>query len=740
MRLSHDWLGDFLDLEGVSPEHAAELLTLSGTEVERLIPIGHGLEEVVVAELVGLERLERSDHLWLARVEAGQAGGGEVVCGAQNLVLGARVPWARPGSRLPDGSAIAERRIRGQLSQGMLCSPLELGLGADHDGILLLEEGEAQPGEPLSLTFPQDTIYELEIQSNRGDCLCHLGVARELAAMLGRIAREPELGPVRRAPGPAPEPQVAIQDQGGCSLYTAQALEVEGARASPTWMRRRLLAVGARPISPIVDLANYVMLEVGQPVHTFDRDRLGAGAPLLGVRRARSGEALDCLDGQRRRLEPSDLVITAADEPAALAGLIGGSGTAVGAQTTRVVLESANFDRVGIRRSSRRLGLRTEASSRFERGLSPALVELGRERFCRLAQEVLRARVGPGPVVAGASPEPAAPILTSGERISRLLGLPVTAERAAEALRRLCFSVRVDGDGLAARPDPVRTDVTLPEDLTEEVGRVLGYQQLPETLPALREPPSGHPGRAPAARLAQEIALGAGFTEAVTLSLVPVGSAPELPSLLEQGSSPRLSNPLSLQLGQLRTSCLPGLLRSCQVNQARGRERVRLFELGHCFWPVPPGERPLEPELLALADSQVAEAGSGGGNRLEELLRLVQGLGERLGPGAPQLLPAQRPGFRAGHCVEVLVNGERRGVAGELSAGSSVALGLRGQTVAAELRLDGWLSDGGRPGEGRRLSKQPALVVDLAVTVPDRAQLGPALGALAEAGVEDLEA
>ncbi|MGH7610065.1 MAG: phenylalanine--tRNA ligase subunit beta [Candidatus Dormibacteria bacterium] len=741
--MSQEWLGDFVDLEGVATEQVAKLLTESGTEVERIIPLGAGLERVQVAEVVALERMAESDHLWLAQVRAGTSEPVQVVCGAQNLGLGALVPWAAPGTKLPDGTLLKERRIRGHLSQGMLCAPDELGLGTDREGILLLPSGECEAGEPLSRAFPPDTVYELEIQSNRGDCLCHLGVARELAAQLDRPAREPELRSRQRSGEPAAAAvAVTLADPAGCGYYTAECVEEIGPAPTPLWLRRRLLAVGARPISPIVDLGNYVMLEVGQPVHAFDWDLLGPGVGRLelGVRQARPGETLSCLDGQNRQLEPPTLVITAADLPVAIAGVIGGSATAVHSGTSRVVLEAASFDRTSIRRSSRRLNLRTEASARFERGLAPVLVPLGAARFCRLAQDLLGATVRPGPAVGGGLPPAPAAILTSGQRISRLLGMPVSAPAAEAALRRLRFQVTRQGDQLEATPDPVRTDLSIPEDLAEEVGRLLGYQQLPATLPQIPEPPSGDAGRPPAATLVADLALGAGFTEAVTVSLVPAGLAVRLPGLGSDLEPLGLGNPLSQQLGQLRLSCLPGLLRSCQLNQARGRERTKLFEVGHGFWPAAAaGDRPQEPELLGLVDHGADLDSPGALERLRQMLRLVEGLGQRLGQGEVRLEPADRLGFLAGRSVVIVVEKGVRGVAGEVDPEVAAALGLRGRALAAEVRVDGWLQDGGRSPFGRRLSKQPPLVLDLAVTVPEAAWLGPALEALAAAGIQHLE-
>lgn len=318
--------------------------------------------------------------------------------------------------------------------------------------------------------------------------------------------------------------------------------------------------------------------------------------------------------------------------------------------------------------------------------------------------------------------------------------MEVGPDEAASALRRLQFQVEVAGDELQVVPAPVRTDVSLPEDVIEEVGRILGYDRLPATLPALRTPPSGHPGLASAARLAGEICLGAGFTEALTSSLVSQERVGAVLGLGEGVAPIQIANPLSSQLGSLRVSCLPGLLDACRLNQARGGEWTRLFEWGHVFWRSgSPSERPDEPEVLALVDHSWGPAASSGAERLDHLLQVVQALAERVSLGPVEFRPAERTGLRAGRCAGVWVSGELRGTLGEVELGLDTGPELRGTAVAAELRVDGWLVDGGRPGRGVTLAKTPQLSLDLAVTVPDAAALGPALAAVRSAGIGELE-
>jgi phenylalanyl-tRNA synthetase beta chain len=741
MRVSYEWLQEFIDLDGVPLDDIARQLTESGTEVERVFEFAGGLEQVVVAEVVELGRLEGSDHLWMTKVRLPGEEPVEVVCGAPNLSLGAVVAWARPGSELPGGLKLGQRRIRGALSNGMICAPDELGLGHDHEGVLLLPAGEAELGAPLSRLFPRDTILELEILSNRADCLSHWGIARELSALLDYPLRAPALDPPQRQ-GPAAQETVGVRIEASddCSLYLAECIDELGSKPAPLWLQRRLMAVGSRSISAVVDLANYVMLETGQPVHTFDLDRLPGrpGRVEIGVRHGRTGETLLCLDGETRPVDQA-LLITAMDQPVALAGIIGGSASAVQAGTRRIFLEVANFNWVSIRRTTRRLGLRTEASSRYERDLAADLVPSGAQRFVHLVGKVAGGRVRPGPVVAGALPQASEPIMVSSRTISSLLGMEVATPVAADVLRWLEFDVEMTGDELTVRPPATRTDVRIPVDVTEEVGRILGYHGLPSTLPPLRHPPSGRPELVRAERLASEICLGAGFTEAITSSVVgPLRG--EQPGLGEDLSPLHLGNPLSSQLGDLRVSCLPGLLQACQLNQSRGRSRTRLFEWGRVFWPVTdPAGRPEEPEVLAVVDSSWGADAEAVEESLNLLLQLVQGLGQRLGTRDAEFRPSRRRGFHPFRCAEVWVEGECRGVLGQVEIAASPDLELRGTTVAAELRVDGWLVDGGRPGRGVRLAKTPSLSLDLAVTVPERAELGTALAAVDGLEISELE-
>ena len=742
MRFSCNWLQDFVDCRDVPSPQLIDRLVATGTEVERVLELPGGPAGVVVARVVELGRMPASDHLWLTRVDVGGSDPVPVVCGAQNLAPDALVAWAGPGTVLPDGTRIGARRLRGHPSQGMLCSPHELGLGPDRDGIMRLDPAAADPGVPLAVLIPPDRVLELEITANRPDCLCHLGIARELAAALGRPLRRPDdRAPVRAGQPAAELVQVRIDDPARCLRYVAEVVEGLSDAPAPLWMQQRLRAVGMRPLGLAVDLSNYVVAELGQPLHAFDLDRVAPpnGSTLVTVREACEGERFDGLDGSRRILDRRSLVIDIGGRIAALAGVLGGQDSAVGPGTRTVLLEAACFAGSSVRATSRRLGLRTEASLRFEKGLSPALASRGAARFVHLAQQVGGARVHPGPIDVEVGPRaPAAPITVTASGLGQLLGMPVDAGEAATALRRLEFEVVAAGATLAVRPPVDRQDVTIPADVLEEVGRSLGYDRVPATLPG-RRTPAATVAPADPREAVRDLVCGAGWDEAITISFTSAAVARALAPLAPPVAPLELRNPLGPQWAALRQSCLPGLLQAAALNQARGAERVRLYELGRGFWGASPTVQPEEPELLAAVDHDPAGDPTQAVQRLRRLVTLAATVGERLVGDAPQVRQTQVAGLHPARAAELWAAGRRVGVVGELGDDPRAAFELRGRTLVLELRLDGWLVPGGLVPRARPVAPTPALVEDIAVVVPRLAAVGRALAALRDGRVAELE-
>jgi phenylalanyl-tRNA synthetase beta chain len=723
LRVSLEWLKEYIELPE-PPEQLAEALTLSGTEVERIIELGVGWEGVVVARIIEAELVPGSDHLKVARLEVGE-GRAQVVSGAPNIRVGDLVALAPPGTRLPNGTEISERKFMGELSQGMMCSPIELGLSSEADGLLVLGT-DGPTGVPLTELLPEDRMLVIEVTTNRPDLLCHLGIARELSALLRRPVRVPDIQP---SEGRGPEPlTVDIVDAELCARYSARCLDGVRVGQSPAWMQRRLRAVGQRPISNVVDAANYTMLETGQPLHAFDRDRLTGG---IVVRQAQPGESIDCLDGKSRHLTPEMLVIADQSRPVAIAGVIGGADSAVSARTSRIVIEAANFHGINIRSTSRRLGLRTEASTRFEKQLHPDLVPPASARMAQLVQEIASGGLAspavddyPGPVV-----NPA--IRCRAGFFSQSLGTEVADADAVEDLRRLSFKAESDMDGVVATAPSFRLDVTLPVDLVEEVGRLRGYNSLPSTLPGRRLvlerilPPPDPEWEA------REIALGAGYDEVINAGFEP----PDEPEIgVYPAPHMQLTNPMASNQALLRTSLLPGLSRILARNVALDVSGARVFELGRVFWARVGQDLPEEHRIIGLAVH--VPGSSPPAAALRRAVLEVKGFFEQLTESLSAAdLSAEQvavAGFHPGRGLRLSLDGELAGCVGQLHPELAGRLDV-GAMILGELNFDAIVA---RPRMRRYVPvpKYPAVVRDLALTVPELMLARYAISLIREAG------
>jgi phenylalanyl-tRNA synthetase beta chain len=701
---SLSWLKDYVDLPELSL--ITQRLTRAGSEVERVLEQQIDFEGVIVARVEELRPHPNADKLQLANVWTGKDKL-EVVTGATNLSVGDLVPLATTGARLKD-RRIASQTFRGIRSEGMLCSAIELGLGQDADGILILDTG-AVPGEDLRTLFPADTILDIEIKSNRPDLLCHLGLARELSALFQQPLRPPRTQP----PGGnhAGADLVRLQAPGVCRRFVAREIRGVHVGSSPRWMQARLRAAGVRPISNVVDITNYVMLELGQPMHAFDRSRLSGGGLL--VRMAREAESLACLDGKTRTLGPLDIVVADGENAQALAGVIGGSESAVQDETTEIILEAATWDPRRVRASSRRHGLRTEASARFEKGLSPALSPPAIERAAALIGEL-----------AGGVPAESTDIYEErlvpveidlpAARIERVLGLTIPIKESAAILERLAFKVRGRNDGLNATPPDFRLDCIIPEDLVEEVGRIYGYDRIPSTLPGRRVEVRDLYQRLDADERGREVLVGAGFDEAVTNSLVSSASSPDLRMPVAPAGVARLRNPMAENRDALRASLLPGLLEALALNSRQDQPSARLFELGSVFWED--GGKVEEPRALGLV-AQVpggSDASLAVVRELQQALRLVR---ERLAFATTEFQATTAPGLHPGRTAVILVEGAPVGIVGEVHPRLLSELGLSGRAVAAEVIFDRLISSDRNDPEAHLLPRFPGIRRDLTVVV-----------------------
>jgi len=574
MRISYEWLADFVDLDGVTPKDAAAVLTRVGLEVETLTVVD--LSQIVVGKV--LEQIphpKSRNPLWVHQVDLGDHVE-QIIAGAPNAVPGSLVPVAMPGTTVPNGKLVKDMNIAGYGARGMLCSAEELLLGNDHSGILILHSGK--PGDSLESVIPSQVTMDIEVTSNRPDCMGHLGVARELAAGLDRPMKVDFMPAFTGTADPPGRDlvKVSIDEPDLCARYIGGVIRGVKVGPSPDWLQRRLRACGVRPINNIVDITNYVLLEYAQPLHAFDLAKLSAAAPSprgslrdpvgtspaggevappeIHVRRARERETLLCLDGIERQLTAEMLVIADSRQPVAIAGVIGGEQTAVTDATTDILLEAATFSGSSVRQTARELGLRTEASSRFEKGLPAELALAGARRAASLIAEL--AGGGVHREWADVYPRPQEPVRVRlrPALVDEVLGLHVPLEEAESILKRLNFHVRPLEDGdWDVLPPVFRLDITIPQDLVEEVGRVYGYDRVPPTLPGQRRdrwiPAVPSIGR----RLdeAREVLAGAGFTETWNPALV---SGRVLEGLRVDAHAMRVSNALSDDMDTLRTS------------------------------------------------------------------------------------------------------------------------------------------------------------------------------------------
>ncbi|OLB82812.1 MAG: phenylalanine--tRNA ligase subunit beta [Chloroflexi bacterium] len=736
MRISYEWLGDFVDLDGVTPKDAAEVLTRLGVEVESMTVVD--LSQIVIGKVLEQKPHPKSRNpLWIHQVDLGDHVQ-QIIAGAPNAVPGSLVPVALPGTTVPNGKVVKDMNIAGFKASGMLCSAEELLLGEDHAGILILDRGK--PGDPLTSVIPSQAIMEAEITSNRPDCMGHLGVARELAAGLDRPMKRDFMPAFTGTADPPGRDlvKVSIDDPDLCSRYIGGVIKGVRVGPSPDWMQRRLRACGVRPINNIVDITNYVLLEYAQPLHAFDLARLSG--PAIHVRRARANEKLLALDGLVRDLTSDMLVIADALRPVAVAGVIGGEETAVTTATRDILLESANFNGPSVRQTSRALGLRTEASARFERALPPELALAGARRAASLIAELAGGSVHRE--WADVYPRPQQPVRVNlrPALIDDVLGTHVPLEEAESILKRLNFHVKVMGDGeWDVLPPVFRLDVTIPEDLVEEVGRVYGYDRVPPTLPGRR-----HERWTPASpsldrRLdaIREVMAGSGYTETWNPALVP---GRKLEALRIAAHAMRVSNPLSDDMDTLRTSLLPSLIEAMTLNRDRGRLEVRIYEIAEAYL-ARVGERngaqPEEPLRLA-AIASAGETADEGRDAVYRLKSVLDGCVAAMAAPPCAYDRASTELFHPGRCAAVMLDGRQLGYIGELHPTVTAGAGIDGRVVAFEIDVEPVVAASRIP-RAQPLPRFPGVQRDLAVIVDETVAAGVLQAAIKELAGDLLE-
>jgi phenylalanyl-tRNA synthetase beta chain len=709
VRVPLSWLRDFVPVD-VPVERLVAVLDELGLPVESVTRIGEGLEGVVVAEVRSIEPVKGADRIRLVTVDAAGLEPVSVVCGAWNFAEGDRVPLAPVGTVLPNGMAIGRRRMKGVESNGMLCSPPELGLAGDPEGLLVLD-GDAPPGTPIleALGITPDVVLELEVNPNRPDGSSILGVARDVAAKFELPLTVPPVPAAREGATPIDElASVVVEDTEVCGRFVARVLTGVRVRPSPPWLAGRLTAAGMRPINNVVDASNYVMLELGIPNHTYDLDRLrGRG---LRVRAARAGETLVTLDDLERRFEPGDcLICDATDAPVGIAGVMGGASSEIGESTTEVLLEAAWWKPIAIARTSKRLGLRTEASARFERGTDPDTIDRAVARFCELlAGNGAVAAPGAVDVRTPALPAPVV-VRTRTARVNALLGTELSDDDVRGLLEPLGFEPAPVEPGVHDVAVPSwRPDSALEVDVVEEVARLHGYSRIPRAVP--RSPQTGAlTPEQHRRRRARDVLQGTGCSEAWTPTFVAPAALERVG--LDAADAVVVTNPLATEEPLLRPSLLPGLLAAVAGNAARRQLGVSLFEVGHVFRQPGPGRRlPDEREAVA-----VARTGREAPAAVEVWWALVEALGV---PGA-SLDAGTAPGLHPTRTAIARLGEEAIGVVGEVDPDVAAAAGVPERVAWLELDLGVLLAAAGEEAPYRQISRYPSSDVDLAFEVEE---------------------
>ncbi|MCO7245309.1 phenylalanine--tRNA ligase subunit beta [Halomonas sp. Mc5H-6] len=713
MKFSEQWLREWVSPQ-LDTQAVADQITMAGLEVDAVEPVAASFSGVVVAEVLTRESHPNADKLNVCTVDDGSGSSVQVVCGAPNVDVGQKVPFARVGGVLPDDFKIKKAKLRGVESQGMICSASELGLEEDTSAGILELPVEA----PVGMDFREfihlnDMTIEVDLTPNRGDCLSIKGLAREVGVLNRLAVSAPEVLMVPATIDDTFAVDLEAPDQ--CPRYLGRVITgVNTGAVTPLWMVERLRRSGIRSIDPVVDITNYVMLELGQPMHAFDRDNLSGG---IVVRMARPGEVLTLLDGQEIALRPETLVIADQTGPLAMAGIMGGELSGVSETTRTIFLEAAFFSPVAIAGQARSYGLHTDASHRFERGVDPELTPLAIERATRLLLEICGGQAGP---VVEAKSEAAMPttkrIKLRGERLEKALSKRLADDDVGDILERLGFGARESEGNWLVQVPSWRFDVSIEEDLIEEVARIHGYNNLPVRRPTARL--SLRPTDEAKLSLGQlrRQMVARGFQEAITYSFV----APELQSaMLPDAVSPVLANPISADMSVMRASLMPGLVRAMEHNLNRQQSRVRLFETGLVF----NGELDAlsqVPMMGALVCGSRDPEGWSGVKASVDFYDLKGDLESLLTLGgnrdAWRFEPAEHPALHPGQSAQVMFEGKPAGWVGTLHPQVRATLGLKVDAVVFEVRLD-HLSQGDVPAF-EPLSRFPEVRRDLAFTLP----------------------
>jgi phenylalanyl-tRNA synthetase beta chain len=723
MIVSVEWLRNYVDV--VLPvEELAHRLTMVGLEVEAVRQRNAFLERVLTVKLGPVRRHPNADHLYLCQVSDGVTSY-PIVCGAPNVKEGSIVLLALPGAQLAGGMTIQEAQIRGQFSQGMLCSQKELGLGEDASGIWILPEGTPVGISVREALGIDDQIMDVAVTPNRSDCLSIIGIAREVAAICESPLRCPAISLVETGPDITTLTSIVIDDPEGCPRYAARIVQGITVGPSPHWLRERLEAVGLRSINNIVDVTNYVLMEMGQPLHAFDFDLLREHR--IVVRRAEQGEQFTTLDGVKRTLFDDTLLICDGQGPVAIAGIMGGLDSEITPKTTRVLIESAYFEPRGIRRSSKKLGLRSESSYRFERGIDSEGVIRALDRAAQLMLETGGGEIARGWIDVHPRPLTTPVVILDIDRTNRFLGTDLSAAAIEAVLRRIELPVEaVDSQRLRVRVPSFRPDITREVDMAEEVARLVGFDQVPVTFP---EASIGAEPADPHLSLRQEIKgvlQGVGFFEVLNYSFI---SQESLSMLGFSEDDPRMNpirvlNPLSEDQRVMRTTLVPGLLQTVRYNFDHGNDDLRIFELSKVFLPRKGDALPVEPHYLAgvMAGARFPQTLYGGSGDIEfaDLKGVVEEILELLHVAGVAFVGEKVPPYLDSlHAASIICEGSVLGAIGRVHPRAEGAFGLKKPVYVFEIDFERVYQCKRPYSRYRSLPKFPSVSRDMALIVDE---------------------
>ena len=696
MKFSVNWLREFVDLPE-NPEEIAELLTRAGVETENIETRGAKIDKVIVSQITASSRHPNADRLTVCEVHDGSGTKRQIVCGATNYKVGDKVPLALPGTKLPNGTEIRKSKLRGVESEGMLCSPIELGLGEDASGLLILSP-DAKVGAPIGDLFPADTILDVEITPNRGDLLSHFGLAREIAALTGKKLREPP--PLRTADTTASEVKISASRE--CPFFSARKIDNVKVGPSPQWLRAKIESVGIRSINNIVDVSNFVMLELGQPTHAFDADKLKGD---IKVRLARDGEKFLGLDGKTYSLKPDNLVVADQERAIGIGGVMGGEETAVTDSTKNILLEAAYFLPASIRRTARDLNLPTDASYRFERGVDPEMILRASQRATELIQEIAGGTPAKEINLAGKLPPNPADVSLSYDKCDRVIGISIKPKAIDDILTGFGLQKTSAAKTTKWRIPSYRRDLQRDVDLIEEVVRAFGVDKVPGSDRSRSTPSSAADDSHNLESALRERLSAQGLWEVRTSKLIPRSAA-------AASSAIELRNPLTEDHVALRPNLISGLLAVLDRNVRAGAERVAIFEIGRTFLP------PQAKEHRHLGILLWGNATSAPHWRLQGNYRLdffdLKGAIESLALPAISFRRGDHPDLSL--ATEISSNERAIGFGGQLREGRIDAAGA---VFVAELDVDLVLRGAELRKTFREIEKFPAITRDIAMIVPD---------------------